>query len=42
MLGLPIDLPKFLLHQLDLYLVLSGVVEEVVAEFNAYDEANEA
>lgn len=42
MLGLAIDLPKFLLHQLDLYLVLSGVIEEVVAELNADDEAYEA
>lgn len=42
MLGLTIDLPKLLLHQLDLYFVFSGVVEEVVAELNTNDEAEEA
>ena len=42
MLGLAVDLPKLLLHQLDLYLVLSGVVKEVVAELDSDDEAHEA
>ena len=41
-LGLAVDLPKLLLHQLDLYLVLSGVVEEVVAELDSDDEAHKA
>lgn len=42
MLRLSIDLPKLLLHELDLNFMFSWVVEEVVAELDAYYEAHEA
>ena len=38
MLGLSIHLPELILHQLHFYLMLTDIIEEVIAYLHPYDK----